>query len=159
MFMIRITFRQVIDSSATDVFEKNVLHYSYEEFLLKSQVYNPEGKLDNFTQMKQQDGRANSLHYKTGFAADGFIGTLKNVIPHYKDNIGKAINFESYHFELLESSVSDKSKHAVAVHYTTPRLILHQTIGEYMVLGNEEESTKETFTVKFDKNISIVFVN
>gem|GEM_PF-6427387 len=32
-----------------DVFEKNVLHYSYEEFLMKLQVYNPEGKWKTFS--------------------------------------------------------------------------------------------------------------
>jgi hypothetical protein len=155
--IIKLTYRQLIDPSSEDQFEKKVLHYSYEEFLLKSQVYNPEGKFKSFTEMKANDGRANSLHYKSGFAVDGFISALKNTIPKLKDNLGKALSFENYSFELVESDISDRTKHSVAIHYSTPRLILHKTIGEFMVLGKDDETTRETFTLQISKDLAVTF--
>ena len=62
--LIKLAFKQVIDSTPVTIFEKNVLNNSYNEFLLKSQAYNPEGRFKTFTEMADADGRANSLHYK-----------------------------------------------------------------------------------------------
>jgi hypothetical protein len=155
---IKVTYRQIIDSTTQDIFEKNVLHYSYEEFLMKSQVYNPEGKWKTFSELKSNDGRSNSLHYKSGFAVDGFIGSLKNIIPQLKDNLGKPLLFDSYNFEVIEFDITDKSMHSVAIHYTTPRLVLHCIAGEFLVLGKDDETTRETFTVRLTDNMAIVFL-
>ncbi|MCP9751898.1 hypothetical protein [Ferruginibacter sp. HRS2-29] len=156
--IIKLTYRQVIDNTTQDTFEKNILHYSYEEFLIKSQVYNPERKWKTFTELKASDGRANSLHYKSGFAVAGFIDSLKNIIPQLRNNLGKPLAFEVYNFELIESDITDKTMHTVAVHYTTSRLILHCIAGEFLVLGKEDETTRETFTLRLGDDMAIVFL-
>src|SRR5882757_860494 len=85
---IKITWRRVIDHSTEDIFEKKVLYYSYQEFLLKAQAYNPEGKFQTFSELKANDGRANSLHYKSGFGIIGFIDALNKQIPYLMDTLG-----------------------------------------------------------------------
>src|SRR5947207_421279 len=105
--IIKIEYRQVVDSSSEGNFEKNVINGSYGEFLLKSQAYNLEGKFKTFSEMKANDGRANSLHYKSGFGVAGYIGALKNQMP-LQNSVGRFLTFESYEFELIESDITDK---------------------------------------------------
>nr|WP_067058877.1 hypothetical protein [Mucilaginibacter sp. L294] len=151
--IIKLTYKQVIDASSTGDFEKNVLFASYQEFLLKSQAYNPGNKLKTFSEMKNNDGRANSLHYKLSFVIGYFIETLKNKIPVVTDTLGNNITFEVPKFELIESDVTSIAAHKVAINYITGDLTLLNTIGEYLVLtaGNGQE----TFTLKMQDGLAI----
>ncbi|MFA6247041.1 MAG: hypothetical protein WC615_08870 [Mucilaginibacter sp.] len=151
--IIKLTYKQVIDASSTGDFEKNVLFASYQEFLLKSQAYNPGDKLKTFSEMKNNDGRANLLHYKLSFVIGYFIETLKNKIPALTDTLGNSITFEVPKFELIESDVTTMAAHKVAINYITTELTLLNTIGEYLVLsaGNGEE----TFTIKMQDGLAI----
>ena len=79
--LIKLAYQQKIDVANKGNFEKNVLSVSYEEFLMKSQAYNPEQKFRTFKEMVLNDERANSLHYKTGFAINNFIQDLNKKIP------------------------------------------------------------------------------
>ena len=155
---IKICYKQVIDASSTGDFEKQVLKASYEEFLLKSQAYNMEGKFKTFTQLKANDGRANSLHYKLGFAVGYFIDKLNKNIPELRDNLDNAISFDIARFELIESDITDMAAHKIAINYITTNLILCSMIGEYLVLAkgnaNPDEAV-DTFTLKMQPYLSI----
>lgn len=151
--IIKLTYKQVIDSSARTDFERSILSASYREFLLKSQAYNPGNVLKTFSEMKNNDGRANSLHYKLSFVIGYFIETLKNKIPVLTDNLGKSINFEVPQMELIESDITDVSAHKVAINYITGDLLLLNTIGEYLVLSANNGET--AFTVKMQDYLAI----
>ncbi|MBL4677821.1 MAG: hypothetical protein JKY70_16705 [Mucilaginibacter sp.] len=151
--IIKLTYKQVIDSSANTDFERGILSASYREFLLKSQAYNPGNMLKTFSEMKNNDGRANSLHYKLSFSIGYFIESLKNKIPVLTDTLGNNITFEVSHLELIESDITDISAHKIAINYITSDLLLMNTIGEYLVLSaNHGEST---FTVKMQDHLAI----
>ena len=151
--IIKLTYKQVIDAASTTDFEKNVLFASYQEFLLKSQAYNPGNRLKTFSEMKNNDGRSNSLHYKLSFAIGYFIETLKNKIPVLTDTLGNSITFEVPKFELIESDITTIAEHKVALNYITGELTLLNIIGEYLVLT--AGSGEETFTVKMQDGLSI----
>lgn len=159
--IIRLKCKQYIHAGSLDPFEKNVFNFSYKEFWIKSQVYNPEGKFPTFTQLKENDGRANSLHYKSGFGVSGFIGLLNNKIPNTKDNLGEALSFAEYSFEVVESDKNDKSKNAVAITYATAKLRLMGNFGYYLVLAREtgfqpeKPGAIETITLQMQPHISI----
>ena len=95
---IKLVYRQVIDESCATGFEKAIFQASYDEFLLKSQAYNNQGKFKTFSKTKANDGRANSLHYKLGFSVGHFIAELNNKIPVIKDNQGNKISFDVANF-------------------------------------------------------------
>ncbi|MGZ3754286.1 MAG: hypothetical protein ACXVAY_02610 [Mucilaginibacter sp.] len=157
--IVKLCYKQMIDTSSTGDFEKQVLKASYDEFLLKSQTYNMEGKFKTFTQLKTNDGRANSLHYKLGFAVGHFIDRLNKNIPELRDNLDNTVNFDIARFELIESDITDMVAHKVAINYITTDLILCSIIGEYLVLakGNANpDETVDTFTLKMQPGISIV---
>lgn len=154
---IRLSYRHIIDQASPTAFEQHIHQASYEEFLLKSQAYNQEGKFKTFTELKANDGRANSLHYKSGFAVSGFIGLLNNVIPFFEDNAGKAFEFDDHRFEVIESDITNKQQHIVALHFTTPVFILKQAFGNFLVLANINTENCETCTVQLQPNISVVY--
>lgn len=148
--LIKISYRQVIDAASTGNLERNILTVSYNEFLLKSQAYNPDSKYKTFTEMKAADGRANSLHYKCGFAVGNFINSLNNTIPGLKDTLGKNLLFETHQFEVIESDITDKSKHTIAIVYFTATLTLYEKFGDFLLLAYgdmvSEKNKEETPT-------------
>ncbi|WP_183562088.1 hypothetical protein [Mucilaginibacter sp. SP1R1] len=159
MALIKLAYKQIIDASAQSEFEKNVFHASYQEFLLKNQTYNPDRKFKTFTALKAHDGRANSLHYKLGFAVGHFIETLNHKIPALTDNLGKAISFETTQFELIESNIDDISAHKVAIIYATDTLTLINQLAEFMILAEGDVSgknTADTFILKMQYNLSVI---
>ena len=161
--IIKISYRQVLTAADTDVFAKRVIDASFNEFLLKSQAYDPEGKFHSFTELKANDGRANSLHYKTGFAVDGFIGQLNHRIPQLINTQNENIVFENYRFELLESNIYNKLAHSVAIHYITENLTLLDSFGDQLLVayGDTSESSKTApvencFLLPLQTNLSII---
>ncbi|HVV56686.1 MAG TPA: hypothetical protein VHC47_15230 [Mucilaginibacter sp.] len=156
---IRLVYRQVIDSASQSGFEKAILKASYQEFLLKSQAYNPEGKFKTFSRMKANDGRANSLHYKLSFSVGHFIARLDNKIPLLKDNLGNRFTFETARFELIESHTEDASLHQVAVNYETGILTLLEIFGEYLLLTADDQDggeSLETFMLRMQPDLSVI---
>src|SRR6218665_2851513 len=158
--IIRITYRHVINSHSQSSLDKMLFNNTWQEFLLKSQAYNPGNTMDAFNEIRQADGRANSLHYKIALAASGIIGSLRHINPFVQDYSGKNIAFEDYNFELLESSVSDKTRHVFAVNFVSPGYRLHDISGDLLVRGKSEaapgpDGMYQTFMIKTEKNLYI----
>jgi len=159
--LIKIIYRQVIDASFEDTFSKNIFNTTYDEFLLKSQAYNQEGKFKTFIELKANDGRANSLHYKTGFVIGNFIEKLNKEIPGLKTSLEQSVLFDTYKFELIESDIKNKSPHKVAVNYISGIITLLDNVGDNLLLAygdNLTDKTKEpieTFLLKMQRGLSI----
>ena len=158
--IIKLAYQQIIDNYATGAFERKVFDDSYREFLLKIQTYNQEGKYTTYSEIVANDGRANSLHYKVSFAVLHHVETLKGKIPGLYDNAGRTqVPFDIPEFKLLESGITDKSLHTIAVIYMTPAFTLLDSFGEYMVLSPIDQDDKEepeTFVLRMQPGLSIV---
>ena len=158
--IIKLAYRQVIDAASAGDFERNVFRASYQEFLLKSQTYNQDARFKTFSELRANDGRANSLHYKLSFAVMNFISGLNKKIPGLKDNAGNNLVFEEPRFELIESNITDRAAHRVAINYSTGLLTLLDTIEDYLILGQGDISggeAAETFTLKMQPGLSIIY--
>ena len=156
---VKLVYKQVIDALSESSFEKAIIHASYQEFLLKSQAYNTEGRFKTFSRMKANDGRANSLHYKLSFSVLHFIEQLDHKMPFIKDNLGNKISFDTAAFELIESHTEDSSLHKVAINYQTETLTLIDFMGNYLLLTKETAESNEpleTFVVRMQPGISIM---
>jgi hypothetical protein len=161
--LIKLACRQIIDASSTGSFEKKVFHDSYAEFLVKIQAYNPGNKFTTFSEIVANDGRANSLHYKTSFAVLHHIETLGNKIPGLQDTTGRVtIPFAVPEFKVLESDVIDKNAHKVAITYITDTITLIDSFGDYLLLAPGDQTQPagnqglETFTIRMQDNVSVV---
>lgn len=152
--MIRLVIRQVIDATGTTNFAKQVFHDSYEEFLLQSQVYNQAAQYRTFAEIVAQQPKANSLHYKTGFAVGLYIQSLNKLVPDTWDTLGNIqLSFDRHQFKIIASDTQDRQAHKVAILYYTAPLLLHSIIGDYLLLGFHD--TTDAFTLKLSEHISI----
>jgi len=144
--LIKLGYKQTIDATMDGNWEQALVSASYNEFLLKSQSYNPERKYTTFQQMVANDGRANSLHYKCAFPISPYINMLKNDIPGLVDNMGVRIKFDTCQFTLVESDITTRFAHKFTLTYITGGLTLIDTMQDYMILvyGNK---TEELFSV------------
>jgi hypothetical protein len=158
--LIKLTYKHVIDALAQTDFERNIFHASYHEFRMKSQAYNPDGEMHTFTEMKAKDGRANSMHYKISFSALHFLAPLNKKIPVLTDTLGKQIEYDSAVFELIESDITQIKAHRVGIKFITGTYVLHQIIGNNLVLSaedllNEGGVFTETFTLAMLPNMAV----
>lgn len=155
---ITISFRQTIDVLSEGSFEKNVFEDSYREFLLQSQAYNPSQRFSTFADMVDNNPKANSLHYKTGFAVGLYINGLKKRIPRLKDTQDRSLNFASHRFELISSDINNKSDHKVAITYYSAEYYLLATIGNNLLIAPvllSEYGNNESFLIALQENVSI----
>jgi len=158
--IVQLAYRQIINAGSTNGFEKAVWAASYNEFLLKSQAYNQEGKFTTFSQLKANDGRANSLHCKSGFAIVGFIAALKNTMPNVVTTFGKSILFDTHEFEIIESDITNQQMHEVAIIYYSKPLILLEIIGEQLLVAYKDALTNSddgfvTFMITMQPQLSV----
>ncbi|HXL55795.1 MAG TPA: hypothetical protein VN958_06045 [Chitinophagaceae bacterium] len=160
--LIKLAYRQVIDAGNKGNFERSVLSISYDEFFMKSQAYNKEQKFKTFKEMVANDGRANSLHYKSGFAIGNLIQQLNKKIPELQNALGKSLDFEMHEFEVIDSDITNPGAHKVAITYITGILTFFGNIGEYMLLAEGDKlnqtSTEavETFLLKVQHGLSVI---
>lgn len=158
MTKIKIAYRQVIDSRSSSDFEKKVFNDSFNEFYLQSQAYSEGGRLKTFQDLIGNNPKANSLHYKVGFSVGRYIAELKNVIPGLWDSIGKPVAFENHEFQLLDSDISNKNTHTIAIIYISDWFDLLAIAGSNLIVGNArgDSGSTSTLTIQLRENLSIV---
>ncbi|HLK31003.1 MAG TPA: hypothetical protein VKT28_20665 [Puia sp.] len=159
--LIKFAFKHVIDFDSQTEFETDVFNDSYSEFLMQSQIYNPEKKFNTIEKMIANNPKANSLHYKVGFAIGLYVKSLNNIILNLKDSLGITnIPFDKFQFHIISSDVTNKEMHKVAVIYRTDTMTLFDIIGENLVLANGDctathEEFASVFILKMQPELSI----
>lgn len=157
---IKLAYKQVIDQFAQSEFEKNIFSDSYAELLMQAPVYNREKKFNTVVEMIEANPKANSLHYKVGFAIGLYVDTLNKKIPGLIDSLGNSVSFDIFKTEIVYSDVTDRSKHVIALTYLTAPLKLIDSFGQHLLLSklNTEITPDEieTFTISLQPNLSVV---
>jgi hypothetical protein len=161
--LIKLAYQQVIDASSTGEFEKRVFEDTYEEFLIQAQAYNRENMFTSFDQLTANNPKANSLHYKVGFAIGLYVKELNNRIPGLYDSLNRVhIPFAGYQFEILASDITDKQVHKVSLLYTTDTLTLFGMAGNHMLLATGDQLNNaspegvDTFFIPVQERMAIV---
>lgn len=158
--LIKLIYKQVIDSKGTTDFEKAVWHEAYEEFCLQSQRYHDNGRLFTLKDMVTYDGKANSLHYKVGFSVGLFISGLKSLIPMAYDTLGHTpVRFEACEMQLISADTRSRNDFSLALLYTTPPMVLHGLAGNRFWVslpGNDPSATwQQSMLIPMEPHISI----
>ena len=163
--LIKLSYRQVIDSTTPGWFEQNVLTASFNEFLMRSKAYDAEMKYKTFAEMLAGDESAQTLQYKCGAHIVPHIELLNNDIPQVTDTDDRGIKFQTHKYRLIESGIIDKASHKIAITYITDYLTMLDGTDEYLVLayGNKKKELAAaypapitgTFTVHIVPGLSI----
>jgi len=149
--IITICYRKIIESTNTNPWDKFVHEDSFAEFKMQTQFYNQENKYSSFSQLLINVPGAEKLHFLVGGAIIGYIQQLKTIIPDVLDNLGRRfLTFENFKFEIINSDINDIDKHKIALNFFSKPLILHEIIGEHLLISLFTESgSEEVFTNLF----------
>lgn len=156
--LIKLGYRQIIDIRGTSEFEKNVFEDSYSELLMQVQRYNPENRFTTFREIITHDPKANSLHYKVGFAIGLYVQSLNKQIPGLWDTRHKvAIPFDVHELEIVQSDITNKKQHVVAINYTTAPVAFLGNAGDNLVLSFDDPTVgwMETFLLPMQPALTV----
>lgn len=157
--LIRLGYRKVIDANSQKAWDKYVFEDSYTEYRMQSQYYNQEKKFGNFQQLVKAVPGAERLHFLVSAAITGYMQQLDGKIPEVVNASGQLfLPFHQYRFEILQSDIDDKNKHAIAICFYSEPVTWYDTIGENLLVslqGKQEgdEILTEMFTLR--NNLSI----
>lgn len=151
MKIIRLIYRKIIDASCTKPWDQLLLECSWYEYLLQAQTFNPEKKYNTFAELMANVPNADRLHFLVTPAIIGYLKQLNGRVPDITNNIGKTfLPFKNFKFEIVNSDITDKTKHQVAVNFISEPLTWHDTIGhQLLVTLNNEPENGETLTEMF----------
>jgi len=145
-------------------FERRIFHDTYKEFQKKSKTYNLNRHLHTFSQMQQANSKANALHQKLQYAVMNNITALEGKMPVLNDLEERPVLFDWAELHIYDSDLLNKGAHVVSITYTSPKLILHEIIGDLMILsysGREEETLvvkiTENLTVNYEQHESLIY--
>jgi len=133
---IKLCYRKIIDVNATSAWESYLFDDTYTEFLLQVQNYNANNKYASFAELLQSVPEAENLHFLVSAAAFGYVKQLNNKVPDVTNSLGRLfLPFENFRFEIINSHISDKSKHRVAINFYTDQLRWHDTINNQLLVS------------------------
>ncbi|WP_025143324.1 hypothetical protein [Pedobacter jeongneungensis] len=161
---INLSVKQYFNFMCRTDFERRIFHDTYKEFQKKSKIYSLDHHLHTFSQMQQANGKANALHQKLQYAVINSIATLEHKMPVLNDLEDRPMLFDWAELHICSSDLLNKGAHVVSITYTSPKLILHEMIGDLMILsydGNDNETlmvkVAENLIVNYQQEESLVY--
>jgi len=146
---INLSAKQYFNFMCKTDFERRIFHDSYKEFQKKSKVFSLNNTLNTFQQMLKENEKANTLHQKLNYSVMGALVAQENKIPVLNDLDGKPILFDWAELHIYASDLLNKAGHVVSVTYTSKKLVLHEIVGDLLILSYDVEGQfNETFMVK-----------
>jgi hypothetical protein len=142
--IVRLCYRKVIDASSQKVWDKYVFESTYTEFLLQAQFYNREKKYTAFSDILINVANADKLHYLVSAAVIDYLRQLDGKTPDILNNLGKHfLRFKNYQFEIINSDITNKKIHQVAINFFSEPLVWHDTIDNYLLLSSAGQEQQE----------------
>ncbi|MBZ4044605.1 hypothetical protein [Flavobacterium hibisci] len=159
---IRLAYRVIIDSSSTIIWDKYVFEDTFKEYKMQSQQFNSaENPKNTFRELLSENEKASHLHFLVGIAADGYIQQLKGNFYRVPDVLGNQyFPFINYKLDIVNSDVTDLSKHKIGITFYSPLLSYFGSIeGNYVVSKNTENTNEyETFMFPVQPHLSICYI-
>ncbi|MCJ8211988.1 hypothetical protein MUY27_19880 [Mucilaginibacter sp. RS28] len=145
--IIELHYRKVITINTSGAWEKLVFEDSFTEFKLQAQNFTVGTAYTSYAQLQRHVPQAAQLSARVTPAVNGYVKQLDGLIPDVLNNIGKRfLRFDQYQFELINSDITDKAKHQVAVNFYSRRLRWYKTIANLLLVSemDEDAGAKQT---------------
>ncbi|MBE7175442.1 MAG: hypothetical protein INR69_03515 [Mucilaginibacter polytrichastri] len=155
---IRLVYKKDISFKDEGLFEKCVMHDTYQRFRQEAEAYDPGGIYNTFSEIKKNEPMAANMSVLLAEAAAVHIGNLNGKMPDISDNNGEGITFEGVRFELNESHIAQKNMHKLSVYFTSGKLYLHESIGNFLILSYVDavdENSREAFILKLNDALTV----
>ncbi len=139
--IIRLCYRKVIDSGSPSAWDKLVFEDSYREFRMQVQYFDQEKKYGSFAALIHEVPAAEKLHFLVSAAVRPYLEQLNKKVPDILNNLGRHfLTFTDFMFEIINSDLRDIHHHQIAITFFTNELIWHDSIGEYLLLSETDNS-------------------
>ena len=141
---IRFCYRKIIDFQSADPWSKAVFDATHMEFYMQAQRLDTEGSHSTFIGMKNAGINIDQLQYLTSTAAIGYIVQLNGLIPDIANAIGKpCLPFTDFKFEIIESHITDKTKHRIAILFFSEFVDWIDTVGSQILIRYKDEKSND----------------
>jgi|GEM_PF-637913 len=156
---INLSSKQYFNFMCRTDFERRIFHDTYKEFQKKSKPYSLNQSLHTFSEMVQANDKAKGLHQKLHYSVMNTVEALENKMPLLFDTDNKSILFDWAELHIYTSDLLNKAGHVVSLTYTSPRLVLHEIVGDLLILSYDIKGHfNETFMVKMTNDLVVNYV-
>ncbi|WP_316830736.1 hypothetical protein [Pedobacter aquatilis] len=153
---INLSAKQYFNFMCKTDFERRIYHDTYKEFQKKSKNYSLNHSLHTFSQMCNANEKAQNLHQKLHYSVMNSIESLENKMPVLYDTNNRPVLFDWAELHIFASDLLNKAGHVVSLTYTSPRLILHEIVGDMLILSYDVKgSFNQTFMVKMTDELVV----
>lgn len=147
--LITLCYRKIIDARSTKPWDQLVFEDTYREFRMQAQYFNQQQQYRSFGELLHHVPGAEKLHFLVSAAVRSYLQQLNGVVPDIANNLGQLfLKFSNFHFELINSDLQNKSKHQVAVYFYAEPLQWHDTIGDYLLVGEPDTDITTLFQLQ-----------
>jgi hypothetical protein len=163
--IVRFCFRKEIDAAAVAGWERNLFDDTYREFFMQAQQFDQQKRFTTFREMFLNVPDVDQMVYLVSTAAVNYIRQLNGIIPGFFNVFGKPVMpFKNFRFDIIESSITHKEKHKVAISFYSEPVLWHESFNDAMIVSihrpDSEMSTTEfteTETLPIPGHVSIAF--
>jgi hypothetical protein len=151
MTKIRLAYRLVIDSASPFVWDKYVFEDTYKEYLMQQQLFNSkEDPKPTFRELLSENEKASQLPFLVSMAADSYVAQLKGYFHRVSDALGNHFfPFTNYELDIINTDITDGSKHKIGITFYSPMLVLLDTINNHYLVSTEVDKDNGFQTLAF----------
>jgi len=126
-----------MDAASVKPWDKIVFEDSYREFKIQAQMVAQGTPYTTYGELLVNVPNTARLAGLVAPAITGYVQQLNETVPDILNNLGRRfLKFKNFRFELINSSITDKSKHQVAINFYTEPLQWHDTIQNFLLVSD-----------------------
>lgn len=148
---IRLALRVVIWQSSASVWEKYVFEDTYREYIMQQQRFNDKEKpVNTYRELLSVNENAKQLDFLTGMAIESYVTQLKGNYYNVTDVLGNTFfSFEGYKLDIINTDITDMSRHKVGVTFFSPELTYLGIINNCYLVSKDADDTEVYNTVMY----------
>ncbi len=158
---IRFAYRIVIDAQSNHRWDQLVWEDTYQEYKLQQNKFNTkDNPLQTYHELLHDNPKATQLNHLISISVDHYFQQLKGKLYSITDVLGNyALPISGFKLDIINSSISDPSKHKIGITFFTPELIFLGIINECFLISENTEKTNhyETYMLSTQSRLSICY--
>ncbi|WP_293785536.1 hypothetical protein [uncultured Pedobacter sp.] len=151
---INLSIKQYFNFMCRTDFERRIFHDTYKEFQKRSRIYSLDQQVHTFSQMQLSNEEVGTLNQKLQYSVMNSIASLENKMPVLNDLKNRPVLFDWAELHIYASDLLNKAAHVVSITYTSPKLILHEIVGNLLILSYSAKAN-ETLVIKITENVKV----
>lgn len=163
--IIKLIYTKVIDAGSANAWDKHVFEDTHREFFMQAQQFDQDGRHETFQEILTHISGAENMNYLVSTAAVGYLRQLHSKFPDVLNTLGKTcVPFKNFKFEIVQSHVTNKALHKIAIHLYSEPLLWIDTLDKHLIFAREEDYPKlirgeeiETHSIILLPNVGIGF--